>query len=87
MRNRYINFTPTLALHGPGPSACAVYGALNFHQAVELAYEQIVSSGAAGRAGINAQAAVAYVESRAPYFQQLAHERWAARSRTWRPRR
>ena len=78
MENRYINFASNLGLHSDAaPEFAQVYGPMSFEGAVATAYERIIGASNAAAAGVDAQAAIADIAGRRPYFEAVAHERFA----------
>lgn len=76
--NRYINFAANLGLHSDyAPAFAAIFGPESFDGAVRSAYDRIVGNAQAQAAGINPELAINNIEAQLPYFQQIAHERFA----------
>ncbi|WP_369062448.1 autotransporter-associated beta strand repeat-containing protein [Caulobacter sp. 73W] len=70
--NRYINFAVNLGVQGEGRSGFeAGYGALDFTAAVRKAYDAIIGLDEAKAAGLDVDAAIAWVVSQKGYFDAL----------------
>ncbi|MET0337969.1 MAG: hypothetical protein ABW063_09430 [Caulobacter sp.] len=70
--NRYINFTVSLGTEGQGAQAFAEqYGALSFEDSIRSAYDKIIGVSQAQAAGVDVNAAIAYVMAQLAYFTAL----------------
>ncbi|WP_369062260.1 Ig-like domain-containing protein [Caulobacter sp. 73W] len=71
--NRFINFAVNLGVQGEGRAAFeAKFGALDFAASVRLAYDLVIGVEAARAAGINVDAALAWITSQEGYFDAFA---------------
>ncbi|WP_369058391.1 hypothetical protein ABOZ73_12045 [Caulobacter sp. 73W] len=70
--NRYINFAVSLGTGGQGSQAFAQeYGALSFEDCIKSAYDKIIGVDEARAAGVDVNAAIAYVMGQLAYFTAL----------------
>ncbi|WP_369062266.1 Ig-like domain-containing protein [Caulobacter sp. 73W] len=71
--NRFINFAVSLGMEGEGRVAFAAkFGALDFQASVRAAYDMVIGLDAARAAGINVDAALAWIASQEGYFDAFA---------------
>lgn len=71
--NRFINFAVNLGVQGEGRAAFeAKFGALDFASSVRLAYDMVIGLDAASAAGLDVNAALAWIESQKGYFDAFA---------------
>ncbi|MDG2520548.1 Ig-like domain-containing protein [Caulobacter segnis] len=71
--NRFINFAVNLGTRGEGAAAFeAKFGALDFQASVRLAYDMIIGLDTARAAGVNVDAALAWIASQEGYFDAFA---------------
>lgn len=70
--NRYINFAVSLGTGGQGSQDFAQeYGAMSFEDSIRSAYDKIIGVDEARAAGVDVNAAVAYVLAQLAYFTAL----------------
>ncbi|MDG2521143.1 hypothetical protein P7B02_06275 [Caulobacter segnis] len=70
--NRYINFAVSLGTGGQGSQQFAQeYGALSFEDSIRSAYDKIIGVDEATAAGVDVNAAIAYVMTQLAYFTAL----------------
>ncbi|MDG2523327.1 hypothetical protein P7B02_17495 [Caulobacter segnis] len=71
--NRFINFAVSLGMEGEGRAAFeAKFGALDFQASVRLAYDMVIGLDAARAAGVDVDAALAWVVGQEGYFDAFA---------------
>ncbi|MET0336525.1 MAG: autotransporter-associated beta strand repeat-containing protein [Caulobacter sp.] len=71
--NRFINFAVSLGTQGDGAQAFeAKFGALDFQASVRTAYDMIIGLDAARAAGVDVDAALAWIVNQEGYFDAFA---------------
>ncbi|WP_269714922.1 Ig-like domain-containing protein [Caulobacter sp. NIBR2454] len=71
--NRFINFAVSLGVEGEGRAAFeAKFGGLDFAASVRLAYDMVIGLDAARTAGVDVDAALAWISSQESYFDLFA---------------